>query len=235
MTAAEIVDELRSLGTDAYKKILFNHGIREPVYGVKIEELKKIQKRIKKDYELALDLYETGVYDAQYLAGLIADEAKMTKKDLKRWLAKANCDALYGSTVPWIAAESKHGWDLAMEWIDSKKEDVAGAGWATLTSLVSIKDDAELDLAALKRLLARVEKTIHDAPNHVRYSMNSFVIAVGCYVQSLTDLAMKTAKKIGEVSVDMGNTACKVPFAPEYIQKVQKRGTIGKKRKMARC
>jgi 3-methyladenine DNA glycosylase AlkD len=235
MTAAEIVNELRSLGTDAYKKILFNHGIREPVYGVKIEELKKIQKRIKKDYQLALDLYETGVYDAQYLAGLIADEAKITKKDLKRWLAKANCDALYGSTVPWIAAESKHGWELAMEWIDSKKEDVAGAGWATLTSLVSIKDDAELDLVALKRLLARVEKTIHDAPNHVRYSMNSFVIAVGCYVQSLTDLATKTARKIGQVSVDMGNTACKVPFAPEYIQKVQKRGTIGKKRKTARC
>jgi 3-methyladenine DNA glycosylase AlkD len=235
MTAAEIVKELRALGTDSYKKVLLNHGAKEPVFGVKIEELKKFQKRAKKDYQLALDLYATGVYDAQYLAGLIADETKMTKKNLNEWLAKANCDALYGSTVPWIAAESKHGWDLALEWIDSKKEYVAGAGWATLGSLVAIKQNAELDLAALKRLLARVEKTIHDAPNQVRYSMNSFVIAVGCYVESLTDLAMKTAEKIGVVSVDMGNTACKVPFAPEYIKKVQKRGTIGKKRKTARC
>jgi 3-methyladenine DNA glycosylase AlkD len=159
----------------------------------------------------------------------------MTKKDLKRWLATANCDALYGSTVPWIASESKHGWELALEWIESKKEGVAAAGWATLGSLIAIKEDVELDLAALKRLLARVEKSIHDAPNQVRYSMNSFVIAVGCYVQSLTDQAMKTAEKIGVVSVDMGNTACKVPFAPEYIQKVRKRGTIGKKRKTARC
>jgi hypothetical protein len=159
----------------------------------------------------------------------------MTKKDLKQWLANANCDALYGSTVPWIAAESKHGWDLALEWIESKKEGAASAGWATLGSLVAIKEDAELDLAAIKRLLARVEKSIHDAPNQVRYSMNTFVIAVGCYVESLTDLAMKTARKIGVVSVDMGNTACKVPFAPEYIEKVQKRGTIGKKRKTARC
>ncbi len=38
-----------------------------------------------------------------------------------------------------------------------------------------------------KQLLERVEKTIHDAPNHVRYGMNSFVIAVGCYVKELTD------------------------------------------------
>ena len=34
------------------------------------------QKRIKMDYQLALDLYETGNYDAMYLAGLIADDAR---------------------------------------------------------------------------------------------------------------------------------------------------------------
>jgi len=34
---------------------------REPCFGEKVEELKKIQKRIRKDYRLALDLYDTGV------------------------------------------------------------------------------------------------------------------------------------------------------------------------------
>jgi hypothetical protein len=106
--------------------------------------------------------------------------------------------------VPWIAAESKHGWDLALEWIDSNKEGVATAGWTTLCSLVSIRDDAELDVDELKQLLQRVEKSIHSAPNHVRYAMNSFVIGVGCYVKELTDLAMKIAGNIGKVTVDMG-------------------------------
>jgi hypothetical protein len=46
---------------------------------------------------------------------------------------------------------------------------------------------------------------------------------------------MKIAGNIGKVTVDMGNTACNVPFAPDYIKKVQQRGTIGKKRAMARC
>jgi 3-methyladenine DNA glycosylase AlkD len=235
MTAEEIVEQLRRLGSDAYKKTLRNHCIPEPFFGVKIEELKKIQKRIKQDYRLALDLYDTGIYDAMYLAGLIADDAKMTKKDLRQWLAKANSAMLCGYTVPWVAAESQHGRELALEWIESKKEDVAAAGWATLTGLVSIKDDADLDLAELKKLLQRVQKTIHEQPNNVRYAMNGFVIAVGCYVKSLTDLAIQTATKIGHVEVDMGGTACKVPYAPDYIQKVQKRGTIGKKRKTAKC
>jgi hypothetical protein len=91
-----------------------------------------------------------------------------------------------------------------------------------------------LDVAELKRLLQRVQKTIHQAPNTVRYAMNSFVICVGSYVRTLTDLALEIGEKIGPVDVDMGNTACEVPFAPDYIRKVQKRGTIGRKRKSAR-
>jgi glycerol kinase len=101
--------------------------------------------------------------------------------------------------------------------------------------LVAIKDDAELDIVELKNLLQRVRKSIHQQPNKVRYAMNGFVIAVGSYVAPLTKLALQAAAKIGPVTVDMGNTACQVPSASEYIQKVQKRGTIGKKRKTTKC
>lgn len=235
MTAKETLEELKPLGSDSYKRVIFNHGVKEPCFGVKIGDLQKIQKRIKKDYQLALDLYDTGNYDAMYLAGLIADDAQMTKKDLQRWIANATHSPLAGSTVPWVAAGSPHGWELALEWIDSKTALTAAAGWATLGSLVSIKDDSKLDLAELKRLLERVRKTIHQAPDVVRRQMNLFVIAVGSYVQPLTDTAIQIGEKIGPVTVDMGNTSCQVPFAPDYIRKVQKRGTIGKKRKTAKC
>ena len=235
MTAAEIVTELKPLGKESYKKILLNHGIQEPVLGVSVEQLKKIQKRIKRDYQLALDLYDTGIYDAMYLAGLIADDDKMTKKDLQRWVDHSQGTTLCGSTVAWVAAGSRYGRQMALKWIESKKEPVAAAGWATLASLVSITDDADLDLVELKQLLERVVKTIHSQPNAVRYHMNGFVISLGVYVPALTAAALKAGEKIGEVEVDMGNTACKVPPIPDYIHKVQQRGTIGKKRKSARC
>src|SRR5437763_15554226 len=106
MTANEILDELRPLGRDSYKNVLLKHGIPEPVFGVKIEELKKFQKRLGKDYRLALDLYDTGVYDAMYLAGLIADEACMTKKELQSWVSRSSCAAISEYTVAWVAAES---------------------------------------------------------------------------------------------------------------------------------
>ncbi len=235
MTAAEIVEELRPLGAESIRKVLRNHGVPEPILGVKIADLQVIRKRIKKDYHLALDLYDTGIYDARYLAGLIADDPRMTPDDLRRWLAGANCPALFDYTVPWVAAESRHGRELALEWIESADEGAASAGWATLSGLVALKPDADLDLPALTELLRRVPETIHIRPNRVRYAVNSFVISVGCYVAPLTALALEIAGEVGVVSVDMGPTACKVPSAVDYIEKVRRRGTIGKKRKTIKC
>lgn len=235
MNAQEIVKQLKPLGSDGYRRILLNHGVQESCFGVKVEELKKFQKKIKQDYQLALDLFDTGIYDAMYLAGLIADDLKMTKKDLQHWVKKANCPPISEYTVPWVAAQSKHGRELALEWIESQRESIASSGWATLSSLVSVKPDADLDLAELKKLLQRVQKTIHQQPNRVRHVMNHFVIAVGSYVKPLTESALQIGTKIGPVSVDVGNTACKIPYSPDYIQKVQKRGTIGKKRKSTKC
>lgn len=235
MTAAEIVEEIRPLGSDAYKKIMFNHGAKEPIFGVKVEELKKIQKRIKMDYQLALNLFDTGIYDAMYLAGLIADDSRMTKKDLQHWLDKATSPSLAQYTVAWVAAGSPCGREMALKWIDSKDEKTAMAGWSTLSSIVAITDDDDLDIPQLKKLLDRAAKSIHKAPNRARYAMNGFVISVGSYVAPLTEYAIQVAENIGEVTVDMGETACKVPSAAEYIEKIRKRGSIGKKRKTAKC
>ena len=236
MTANQILEELKPLGSESYKKMLFkNYGVKEPCFGVKIGDMKKIQKRIKMDYQLALDLYDTGNYDAMYLAGLIADDARMTKKDLQRWVDKAYAGSLPGATVPWVAAGSPHGYEMALKWIESPKPLVASAGWSTLSSLVTMKEDSELDLPEIKRLLQRVHKTIHSAPDVVRYTMNWFIIAVGSSVKPLTDMALEIGEKLGPISADIGNNSCEVFFAPDYIRKVQKRGEIGKKRKTVKC
>ncbi|MDO9476188.1 MAG: DNA alkylation repair protein, partial [Pseudohongiella sp.] len=233
MNASDILAAIEPLGAASYRKVLANHGIPEPMYGVKISDVKALLKqwKIKKDYQLALDLYAQPVYDGRYLAGLIADEKRMTADDLQRWVVTSDCASLSQNTVAWVTAESAYGLELARRWIESGSELVACSGWCTFGGVVALKQDNELELAELTALLRRVEETIHSAPNEVRYCMNSFVISVGSYVQPLTAEALRVGRAIGQVTVDMGNTACKVPFAPDYIAKVEARGTLGKKRK----
>jgi len=233
MTVKEIMDQLKAMATDSTRHTLMNHGGPASMFGVKVGDLKTIQKKIKKDHELSLELYDTGNADAQYLAGLIADEKKITRANLEHWVKTASWHMQSEYTVPWIAAESNYGWDLAVEWIDSKKESIQSSGWATLASLVALEKNSDPDLKLLSKLIKRVEKDIGTAGNRVRYVMNSFLISVGIYVEPLRAEATKAAKAIGPVSVDMGGTSCKVPFAPDYINKALARPV--RKKKMARC
>lgn len=235
MTATEILDELKQMGNESTKKIFLNHGAKEPFYGVKVGDMKKIQKKVKKNQALATELYDSGVSDAMYLAGLIAEEDKMTKTQIQDWAKKANWYMLSEYTVPWVAAESEWAWELAIEWIDAKEDKIASSGWATLSCILTLKKEDDLDVKELRKLLDRVVKTIHDAPNRVKYTMNGFVISLGGQIPSLTEVAKTAADDIGKVNVEMGGTACKVPPARVYIEKIESKGYVGKKKKTVKC
>jgi len=235
MTQDEIMQQLQQFGHESIKKVLIKHGAREPFYGVKVEDLKKIVKKVKTNYPLSLELYHTGNSDAMYLAGLIADPVKMTREDLNNWAENAYWYYLSEFTVPWVTSESRYGVELALQWIDSDKENIASAGWATFASIAAVKNDDEIDATLYRHLLERVSKTIHNEKNRVRHTMNNFVIAVGGYCTHLSKDALIVASTLGKVQVDMGGTACKVPDATVYIQKMHDRKLLGRKRKSARC
>lgn len=235
MTLAEILEQLEAYGSEQTKKTLMKHGAREPFYGVKVADLKKILKQTKKNHELSLALYATGNSDAMYLAGLMADETQISEAELDGWADQAYWYMLSEYTVPWVAAETPFGFALGQKWIASDEERIAAAGWSTLASYASLKPDDELDLAKYTELLDRVGNEVHEAKNREGYAMNGFVIAVGTYIAALTEKAQAIADKIGKVEVTMGGTACKVPLATDYLEKVISKGRVGKKRKTARC
>ncbi|MFK7798136.1 MAG: DNA alkylation repair protein [Aureispira sp.] len=235
MTTTEVLTQLEAFGDERTKKTLTKHGAREPFFGVKVADLKKILKKTKKNHELSLELYQTGNSDAMYLAGLMADEQQISKAQLQEWVEGAYWYYLSEYTVPWIAAETAFGYELALEWIHADQETVAAAGWSTLSNVVSLQADEELNLDQFRQLLQQVPEKIQEAPNRVKYTMNGFVIAVGCYVAPLHTLAQEIAQQLGKVKVDMNGTACKVPLATTAIQKVVDKDRLGKKRKKARC
>lgn len=234
-TVEDVLAELKSLGSETTRKTLQKHGAPDDLYGVKVGDLKKIVKKLKGQQQLALDLYDTGNSDAMYLAGLVADGSQMNKTQLQRWAARSGWYMIAEYSVPGVACEHPAARDLAMKWIKARKEIVQTCGWTTYSGIVATREDEDLDLDEIRNLLKTIESSIHDSLNRVRYTMNGFVISVGSYVEPLLKEAKRNASKIGTVSVDMGSTACKVPFATEYIAKVEGMNRIGKKRKTIKC
>jgi 3-methyladenine DNA glycosylase AlkD len=235
MTTSDVLKELATYGDLQTKNTLMKHGAREPFYGVKVADLKKILKKTKKNHHLSLELYATGNSDAMYLAGLMADETKISKEQLNEWVEKAYWYYLSEYAVPWVAAETTFGFELGMEWIQSDKENIASAGWATLSNFASVRSDEELNIEVYSKLLDIIVKEIQTAQNRVKYCMNGFVIATAAYINELTDKSILVAEKIGKVEVQLGGSGCKVPLASDYIQNLIEKGRVGKKRKSARC
>ncbi len=235
MTVSEVLKELESYGDPNTKNTLLKHGAKEPFFGVKVQDLKKILKKTKKNHELSLELFKTGNSDAMYFAGLIADETQITEEQLDEWVHQAYWYYLFEFAVPWVASETSFGFELGLKWIESKEERVAAAGWSTLNRYALVNEDENLDIEKYSVLLDRAGKEVHSAQNRVRYTMNGFIIGTGISIAALTEKAKAIGTEVGKVEVEMGGTACKVPLAADYIKKNIDMGRIGKKRKGARC
>jgi hypothetical protein len=235
MNLNEVLEELKSLGTERTKKTYMSNGAREPVFGVTINAMKPIFKKIRYNQPLAEQLYTTGNYDAMYLAGMIAEPKKMTEEDFDRWIEGAYFYMISDFIVAVTLAETDISFSVADRWIDSGKELTMSAGWSCYEWLLGTRKDSEFDKDRLLEMLNRVCDTIHNQPNRTKYAMNNFIMAVGISYLPLHEEAKKIAQEVGKVDVFKGKNLCQTNVATEYIQNAVDKGKLGFKRKHVRC
>lgn len=208
--------ELEKAGSAQTRKTYARHGAQEPMFGVSFATLKALVKRIGVNHELALSLWATRNHDARILAMKIADPEQMTAADLDEWARQARV-RMCGGYVAMLAAEGPLGRTKEREWLDSRDETLRAAGWV-LCGFLAMLDESIPDTWFVKRI-EQIEKSIHSAPNTERDVMNTALITIGGRNSALRKIALGTAKRIGKVEVDHGDTSCKTPDAASYIEK----------------
>jgi 3-methyladenine DNA glycosylase AlkD len=217
MSLAEVMKELEKSGSAQTRKTYARHGADEPMFGVSFAVLKDLTKKIDVDHELALALWNTGNFDARNLAVKIVEPARMTPADLDQWARETSTSRMCGGYVGMLAGEGPHGAKKVEAWLGSKDAKLRSAGWSLL-GFLSQREESMSD-AFFEKKLAEIEKTIHTAPNRDREGMNMVVIMIGCRSAGLRKAATATAKRIGKIEVDHGDTDCKTPDAAQYIEK----------------
>lgn len=218
MELQETLHQLEALGTEQNRKTYRRHGVGENLYGVSWADLGKLQKKIKKDHALAVELWATGNHDARILATMIADPKAMTSEELDAW---AGSLTNYTETDAFskLAAGSPLIREKIHRWTETDHEWIESAGWNLLAHL-ALGKNGDMPDDYYERHLEIIEKDIHNRKNRVRYAMNSALIAIGGRNERLMEKALAAAAKIGKVEVDHGETGCKTPQAAEYIQKM---------------
>lgn len=216
LSLREVMSALEKAGSAQTRKTYARHGAREPMFGVSFADLKTLMKRIKVDQELALALWNTGNFDARNLAVKIADPSAMSPAVLDAWASEGAARSCHGHLAQ-LAAEGPHAKSRAETWLGSGSETRRRFGWL-LAGAMAMRDEG-IPWNWFAARLATIEKAIHAAPNSEREAMNSALIAFGCRDEAARKAALAAARRIGPLTVDHGDTACKTPDAAAYIEK----------------
>ena len=216
MSLSEVMAILEKLGTEQTRKTWARHGAKGPMFGVLFGELFKLMKRIDVDHELARELWATGNVDARNLAMKIADPMAMTPDELDRWVIE-NPLRMCNLYIATLAAEGPHARNKLREWITASNESLLASGWTLLGRLSDLDESFPED--QLLRGIESIEKSIHSAPNDVKSDMNRTLITIGGRSSAMRKAVLAAAKRIGEVTVDHGQTACKTPDVTQAVEK----------------
>lgn len=222
MTLKQAMKELESAGTERNRTVYEKHGVKGAMFGVSYADLKRIAKAIRTDQKLASQLWATGNHDARILATMIGDAENVDEKTLKTW-AKDIDNYVVTDAFSAFVARTPHGGALADAWTKQKGEWIGQAGW-NVVAHVAIHDEHRADDWFAAKL-ATIEKTLAKSRNRVKHAMNGAIIAIGMRNKDLEKAAFATAKNVGKVDVDHGETGCVTPDATDYIKRAKARKT----------
>jgi 3-methyladenine DNA glycosylase AlkD len=221
MNTKEVLATLKKLGKPQTAAIYKRYGSGDDVFGALTSEIAKLQKKIKVDHELAMELWKTGNAEARVLALLVADPTKLARTDADKWV-KDGPVRFVGCYLSGLLAKSPIADKTMRAWMKSPDEHTREMGYGILGARLKSDPDSISDADA-EKALATIEKEIHRSPNWARYAMNSALISIGIYKPALREKALEAAKRIGKIEVDHGETYCKTPDAVSNIEKGGKR------------
>ncbi|HEY7095965.1 MAG TPA: DNA alkylation repair protein [Terriglobales bacterium] len=221
MNAVEILATLKKHGKPQTAAIYKRHGSGDNVFGALTSEIAKLQKKIKVDHTLAMELWRTGNAEARILALQISDPQRLTRADADRLLRDGQAHFL-GCYLTGLLVQSSIAKETMRSWMASSDEFTREMGYGILSAILKDEPDSISDADA-GRILKTIEKEIHTSPNWARHAMNGALISIGVFKPSCRTNAIDAAKRIGKVKVDYGETTCKTPDAVPYIKKASQR------------
>lgn len=199
MTVTEIIHKLQSLGNSQNVAGMERFGIVTPKsFGIPTPVLKQYAKEVKKQAEdrhaLALELWETGIYDARAVAFLIDEPQKVSPEQMDAWARDFDNWATVDGTCCYLFCRTPFAYEKAVEWSGKKPEFSKRAGFSLMAYLAV--HDKKADDAKLAAFLPAIEKHADDDRNFVKKAVNWALRQIGKRSLNLNKLAIETAERI---------------------------------------
>lgn len=219
MTLQEALDTLKSLGNETVRVHNRKFGAGENQYGAKLGDIRKLAATMKADHQSAMDLYDSGIIDAQLLAVLLIKPKKLSLDELDRIVRAATFSQVADWVNAYLVKEHPEKETLRVRWMADEDPWAARAGWG-LTSGRVARSPEGIDL---KALLDRIEAEMPTAPAPTQWTMNSCLANIGIHHPTLRKRALAIGERLGIYRDYPVSKGCTSPFAPIWINEMVRR------------
>ena len=186
----------------------------------KLGDLRKIAKDIKKDHELAMELWSTGKFLSRQLAILIMDN-KLLSQDLINKLDKNMQDH------PFDERNQLMDWLMANQLSKDKKTITLMESWGNSPSSLQrrifwyyqgrLRWLGQTPPPNTEDLLSAIEKQIEKEEPEVQWAMNFVAGWIGVYDKKYRTRCIEVGKKTGLYKGEMVSKGCTPNYLPEFI------------------
>jgi len=183
-------------------------------------ELRKIAKDVKKDHELAMELWSIGRFLPRQLAILIMDN-KLLSQDLIDKLDKdiqAHSFNERNQLTDWLMAnqlsKDKKTITLMESWENSPSSAQRRIFWYYQARLRWL---GQTPPANTEELLSAIERQIENEQPEVQWAMNFITGWIGVYDKKYRTRCIELGKKTGLYKGDMVSKGCTPNYLPEFI------------------
>jgi len=186
---------LKRHGTKRTLDGMARYGITsDNALGVSVADIRLLAKRLGRNHELALALWNTGCYEARMLTSFIGEPARITPAQMDRWCRDFDSWAICDTLCFHLFNRTPHAWDKIAQWSDQRDEFVKRAAFALLASI-----GRETEIAADVRFfegLRLIERAAADDRNFVKKGVLWALRAVGRRTPALHAAAVKVGQRL---------------------------------------
>jgi 3-methyladenine DNA glycosylase AlkD len=165
--------------------------------GVRVPDLRKIAKETGKNHALALELWKTGIPDAQIVAALIGEPDKLTEAQMEDWVKDFNSWDVCDQVCMNLFDKSSLAMKKIHDWSQREEEFVKRAAYALIACVAW--HDKEASDETFTALFPVIKRGATDERNYVKKAVNWALRHIGKKNLSLNKAAIKIAEDIKEM------------------------------------
>ncbi len=216
----KILNELKDQSKESVIKIYQKQGVTEEILGVQKGVIRKLAKEIKQNHKLALDLWNTNIYEARVLAIELFDSNQFELNDIKNLIDSTNSIVLLDELTLSIFENIYPRIDILDTWKHEKDLKLLRSAWnAAIANVVTKKYNEE----QLGQLLNAIDKTILKRDELVQYAMNRCVVEIGITNDHFTDQCLTLGERWGLYKDMKVSKGCTSPYIPDWMNAVLRR------------